>query len=408
MTLGSVSQSEIPFVRSGPEDGQGALVALFKKSYAMTEAEAHALSSRCQLRPLSEGASIVREGEPATMIHWIVAGRASVSRYSHREGRLTLVDLVPGEVVGEIAFLRQDPNAVYSATVQAREGSLIASASFSVLRGESGLESVRVKLVERFGQIAAERLEATSALTVDAMSTGLWRERRLALHLSTIIAVLALFVVLSNSLDMIRKLALTRMSEATFVTVFYYAFDTVFGVMFFWLIRTLQEPPRALGLHLIRWPRQVAAGLVWSLPALAGAAAIRGWLHPDERVLSVYALTGGYHLIPDGAAPTALMVGYVLYLCPVQEYVVRAGVQAPIMNAFGARLAGVGAVVSTLVAATMFGALHIVFGVAVVVLAAFVGLYWGIVFVRTRSVLAVAVSHMVVGVAAFYWFGLIR
>ena len=206
------------------------------------------------------------------------------------------------------------------------------------------LESVRVKLVERFGQIAAERLEATSGLTVDAMSTGLWRERRLALHLSTIIAVLALFVVLSNSLDMIRKLALTRMSEATFVTAFYFAFDTALGVMFYWLIRTLNEPPRALGLNLIRWPRQVAAGLAWSLPALAGAAAIRGWLHPDEPVLSVYALTGGHHLIPDGAAPTAVMVGYVLYLCPVQEYIARAGVQAPIMNAFGVRLAGVGAV----------------------------------------------------------------
>ena len=315
---------------------------------------------------------------------------------------------MPGEVVGEIAFLRQDPNAVYSATVQAREGSLIASASFSILRGESGLESVRVKLVERFGQIAAERLEATSALTVDAMSTGLWRERRLALHLSTIIAVLALFVVLSNSLDMIRKLALTRMSEATFVTVFYYAFDTVFGVMFFWLIRTLQEPPRVLGLHLDRWPRQVAAGLVWSLrpgrrrgdPRLASSGRTGSLgLRLDRRISPHPRWRGADG--PDGR------------LCPVPvpgsgNTSVRAGVQAPIMNAFGARLAGVGAVVSTLVAATMFGALHIVFGVAVVVLAAFVGLYWVFAFVRTRSVLAVAVSHMVVGVAAFYWFGLIR
>ena len=78
------------------------------------------------------------------------------------------------------------------------------------------------------------------------------------------------------------------------------------------------------------------------------------------------------------------------------------------MNAFGARLAWVGAVVSTLVAAVMFGAMHVGFGDTAVLITTLAGLYWGIVFVRTRSVLVVAVSHIVVGVAAFYWFGLIR
>jgi membrane protease YdiL (CAAX protease family) len=136
------------------------------------------------------------------------------------------------------------------------------------------------------------------------------------------------------------------------------------------------------------------------------AGGIRSWLHPDEATLSIYALTGA-HSLRSAFALTSFLA-YIVYLCPIQEYVARAGVQAPIMNAFGARLAWVGAVVSTFVAATVFGAMHIGFGVLAVFLTALVGLYWGIVFVRTRSVLAVSVSHMVLGVAAFYWFGLIR
>jgi membrane protease YdiL (CAAX protease family) len=56
----------------------------------------------------------------------------------------------------------------------------------------------------------------------------------------------------------------------------------------------------------------------------------------------------------------------------------------------------------------VFGAMHISFGVLAVLLTTLVGLYWGIVFVQTRSVLAVSVSHMTLGVAAFHWFGLIR
>jgi hypothetical protein len=87
-------------------------------------------------------------------------------------------------------------------------------------------------------------------------------------------------------------------------------------------------------------------------------------------------------------------LSFVVYLCPIQEYVARAGVQAPIMNAFGTRLAWVGAVISTFVAAIVFGAMHISFGVLAVLLTTLVGLYWGIVFVQTRSVLAVSVSHI--------------
>ena len=296
----------------------------------------------------------MREAEQATTVHWIVAGRASVYRHTHREGVLALLDLEPGEVAGEIAFLERIPTRSTAPPFgRARAPwshprALRASAAIRLWRAR------KIRLVESFARIAAKRLTATSALTAEAMSTGLWRERRLALHLSSIIAVLALFVVLSNSLDFLRKLASTRMSDAAFLTGFYFAYDTALGVVFFWLIRTLQEPATALGLQITGWPRQVAAGLVWSVPALAGAAALRAWLHPDEQLLSIYALSGGRGFLSPGAL--AGLVAYVLYLCPVQEYVTHApAFTAPIMNAFGARLSGVGAVVSTLVADSVRG-----------------------------------------------------
>lgn len=377
------------------------------QSCGLAPDEAADLAARCELRAYGAGEEIVREGERATAIHWIASGRAAVCRDTASEGRLQLVILMPGAVIGEIAFLRDDPGAAYSATVVAQAGMVGASIPYDVLRNEPALRAVSATLARHFGRIAAERLSATTAFTADAMSAAIARERRLARHLSIVITVMAIFVVLSNSRpDMARAVSALGLSEVTFTSLFYFVFVGLLGVLFRWLIRALGEPPEALGLQRTDWRAQVAAGLRWSIPGLVVAAALRAWLFPNEPVLSIHAAEVDTALLTPGAV--ALLAGYVLVLCPVQEYVTRAGVQAPILNAFGASRARLGAAVSTLVAAVTFGAMHIAYGVGPVLLTTLVGLYWGVAFVHTRSVLAIAVSHVVLGFAAFYWFGLIR
>lgn len=388
-------------------DAVAPLATVLEQSCALSAEEAAALATRCEVRAYPDGGEIVREGERATAIHWIASGRAAVCRDTPGEGRLRLVVLTPGAVIGEIAFLRDDRDATYSATVVAQDGMTGASISHEMLRKEPALHAVSAKLTRYFGRIAAERLSATTAFTAEAMSVAIARERRLARHLSIVITVMAIFVVLSNTRpDMARALAAFGLSEVAFTGLFYFVIVGLLGVLFRWLIRALGVPREALGLQRHDWRAQIAAGLLWSVPGLVAAAVLRGWWFPDESVLSIHAFNGGRALLSPGAV--ASFLGYALVLCPVQEYVTRAGVQAPILNAFGASRARLGAAVSTLVAAVTFGAMHIAYGVGPVLLTTLVGLYWGVAFVRMRSVLAIAVSHIVLGVAAFYWFGLIR
>ncbi len=386
------------------DDPAATLARLFETTYRLAGPEAAALARRCRLRTLADADIIVREGEPATAVHWIVAGQAMVCRDTADEGRLALLALGPGAVIGEIAFLRDDADAAYSATVVAEAGTLCAAIDHAALRGEPALQAAAARLADRFGRIAADRLSATTAFTAESMSAAIAHERRLARHLSMVIMVMAGFVVLSNSrAELARQMAL---GEAAFVSLFYVVFDGLLGVLFYGLLRALGEPPEALGLRRAGLGRQAAAGVLWSLPALAAAAAARAWLYPGEPVLSVHALAAGGTLLSGPVV--ALFLAYLLVLCPVQEYVARAGVQAPILRAFGASRARLGTVVSSLVAAVTFGAMHIAYGLMPVLLTTAIGLYWGAVFVRTRSVVAVSVSHMLLGTAAFYWFGLIR
>ncbi|MBL8701483.1 MAG: cyclic nucleotide-binding domain-containing protein [Alphaproteobacteria bacterium] len=383
------------------------LAAILERSCGLAPGDAAVLARHCVLRDYRPGEAIVREGERASAIHWIAAGRADVCRETASEGQLRLVELHPGAVIGEIAFLRDDPAAAYSATVVAQDGMTGASIPHARLRGDPALQPVSERLARHFGRIAAERLSATTAFTAEAMSAAIARERRLARHLSVVIMLMAVFVVLSNSRpDLGRALAALELGEVAFTSLFYFVYVGAIGVVFRWLIRALGEAPEALGLQLHDWRRQLAAGLAWSLPGLVVAAAMRAWLYPREPVLAIHARDGGEALLTPAAL--ALLVGYVVVLCPVQEYITRAGVQAPILNAFGASRARLGIVVSTLVAAVTFGAMHIAYGVWPVLLTTLVGIYWGIAFVHTRSVVAISTSHVVLGVAAFYWFGLIR
>ena len=380
--------------------------SLLQRRHGLDLREAAALAAAADFQAFEEEAPLVREGEAAAHLFWLVRGRLTIHRHTLGEGPILIRERQPGEVIGEISFLLDDPEARYSATVLAHEGSTCARLPFAILRGEAALQPIRAKLYASFARTAAERLSSTTGLAAEAMSLALSRERRLAFHLGMALMVMAGFVVLSNArLELMHELFAGRLSQAEFTNLFYVLFDACLGLLFVFLVRALDLPAETLGLQWVGWRRQIASGLLWSLPALAGAAAVRAYVHPDEPVFSLYARQ-------DGAppwSPVAILslVAYVALFCPIQEFIARAGIQAPILDAFR-RHAPLGAVVSTLVAAVTFGALHIAYGVGPVLLTGAIGLYWGVAFLYTRSVLAITVSHMILGVAAFYGFGLIR
>ena len=383
-----------------------ALHTLLRRQHGLADEDAARLSGSCEWRRYPEAAAVVREGEPADALYFLIEGRASIHRRTEGEGRLPILERPAGEVIGEISFLLDDRQACYSATVLAHDRAICACLPFATLR-TAALQSARLQLYRSFARTAAERLSSTTGLTAEMMSLALARQRRLAFHLGMTLTVMAGFVVLSNlSVDLAREAALWRLDQAQFRSLFYSLFDSFLGVLYVFLVRALDAPPETLGLQTTDWRRQVASGLAWSVPALIVACALRAFAYPDEAPLSLYALHDG---APAWSATTLpLLAAYVLVLCPVQEFIARAGIQAPIANAFGERRARLGAVVSAAVAAVSFGAMHIVYGVATVLLTTLIGLYWGVVFSFTRSVLAVSVSHAVLGAAAFYWFGLIR
>jgi membrane protease YdiL (CAAX protease family) len=98
-------------------------------------------------------------------------------------------------------------------------------------------------------------------------------------------------------------------------------------------------------------------------------------------------------------------VALYLLLTPVQEFVARCGIQAP-LYAFlqGSELKrhGLAIVVSNLV----FSAAHAHIGFAFAAATFIPGLFWGWIIARTNSLLAASLSHFVIGEAGIFLFGI--
>jgi membrane protease YdiL (CAAX protease family) len=94
-----------------------------------------------------------------------------------------------------------------------------------------------------------------------------------------------------------------------------------------------------------------------------------------------------------------------LLLTPVQEFVARCGIQAPLyafLQGSELKRASLSIVVSNLV----FSAVHAHIGLAFALLAFIPGLFWGWLFLRTNSWLGASLSHLFVGGAAIFLFGI--
>jgi membrane protease YdiL (CAAX protease family) len=183
----------------------------------------------------------------------------------------------------------------------------------------------------------------------------------------------------------------------------------VFALIFLPVILLSGFPPQFLGLRIDNWRCALRIGLgatavfitlmaafkwllIVSLPQLAGAP-----------LISFADIEAGHGTVETGGWFWAAFLVYVM-LTPLQEFVARCGVQAP-LYAFlpGSQLKR--QAWSIVVSSLVFAAAHVHIGLAFAIAAFIPGLFWGWLFARTNSLLAVAVSHILIGGAGVFLFG---
>lgn len=354
------------------------------------------------------GETLFREGErTGGCLYIIVSGEVSLCKCGHdplTRAPLEYEIAVRGndEIVGSVSLLDRRPA---SATARCRTDVRAAVLDLNAIPRGSLPRRVRRALENQLAFHMATKLRDTLDARVDALR----HEAELAGYRNAI----ALVLVGALSMLSVYTLALGAVAGLNLPSEARLAITPLVILMFaaaFWSVIRLSRFPLAFyGLRLDNWRPAVALALKASLGFIAIMAGVK-WLLivlvPHVQHLSVVA-PAGISLGGGGQVswPTyaAIVVFYVLFV-PAQEFVARCGIQAP-LYAFlgGSELTR--RTWAILVSNFAFAAAHAHTNPTFALASFLPGIFWGWLFARTHSLLAVSVSHVLIGGAGIFLFG---
>jgi CRP-like cAMP-binding protein len=379
-------------------------IALFAR---LSESRREALRQHMGVRRFAAGERVFAEGEPNPgLLYVVIEGEVSIcnrgkSFSTHTMGDYEISVLGKDRVLGAVSFL---DGGVYSSSAFAKTPLMLAMLDFS------GLASPEAKKLRP--PIVAE---LRRKLTMDARAAvsdrlgSLEQEAEFSRYkhavgriVVTTLSLLSVYTLLLSLLPQFMVALTVNFAISPFIIVMFAAFMGP-------VILRSGFPPSFFGLQTANWKSALAFSVAASLAFLAAGALLK-WvlIHRTETFagLSLFGVADVKVNMHEAMMSPLywVAVGLYLTLTPIQEFVARSCLQAPLYAFldgpdFWRKLW------SILVSNLVFAAAHSHISFAFAMTAFIPGLFWGWIFARTNSLLAAAASHFMIGGAGIFLFG---
>ena len=343
------------------------------------------------------GEIIMREGDSADCFFEIVQGSVEVLKKDpDRDVQHRLTVLGTYDTVGELQLL--DPGS-RSATIQTLEATKLLVIPFSLLHslseGENTLETkIKLKLASTLGK----RLRQTNETAVKSLMETLEQAKKRAVLGGLVAKVLLGTCLYIYVLGVIDSLALPSSSYVTVPLLI------VWLGFIIHLVKFSGYPLEMYGITLKNWYPIALESLKFTLPAAVVVVLFKATLVysiPAFYDLPVFDLSASMGM-SDGQLVFAIAV-YGLFVAPMEELLLRGGFQGSLQLLLTGQRKNI---VAILLAGVAFSALHVHLSLSMALVTLPVALFWGWLYSRQGSVVGPAVSHMVLGVFAFFVVGL--
>lgn len=416
-------------------DDKHDLHALAKQSILrhFDEDELNLLLQRARREVYEAGNVIAEEGDPGERIYFITDGKVEIVKRAkgHGDGEHQIATIGSGSCVGEMSLVDAKPR---SATIRAMRRTEMISVAIDDVQREPAL---RQKILANLSPVLSERLRYTNDVTVAALSEELdhLREKHSmgAFLLVTICATSIYSLMLVGVETFARFLPSRGFLTATVITAL--------AAGCYYYVKRSHFPNTVFGLTRENWRASVRESLRYTLFFLLGLVVVK-WLIIILGDLREPLFRPGDAFETHRVSMATWLFAVALYalLAPVQEFIARGLLQSSIFYFFPdsgslradnplarsdsapqssvlvqkatwfgikhyrARTARTwkAIVISNLLFCAMHGHLGIGFAIAVFI----PGLFWGWLYSRHKTLVGVAVSHMIIGVFSVYVLGI--
>ncbi|MDZ4790860.1 MAG: cyclic nucleotide-binding domain-containing protein [Hyphomicrobiales bacterium] len=308
----------------------------------------------------------------------------------------------PNEIFGAMSVLDGQPASV---TVRAKTPLTIAVLDLARDGMNKPARRIRNAIVSDLRRRLADRARAS----IDDKVASLQQEAEFARYRyavgNILVAALSMLSVYTLALSLIpsfENLLEVNFAASPFIIVF-------FALIFFPVIRRSGFPLAFFGMRLDNWRYAMTCALVASGIFLALGVAVK-WaiimFSPSLSGMTVISFAD----VQVAQQPAMMSPWYwaavclYLILTPLQEFVARCGIQAPLyafLDGSEVKRRMISIFVSTLVFSSAHAHISLEFAAA----AFLPGILWGWIFARTNSLLAASVSHFIIGGAGVFLLG---
>jgi len=367
-----------------------------------------ALTNSLHIERFSAGDTLFREGErTGGKLYIVLSGEVSICKCGFdplTRAPLEYEIAVRGaeQIVGSVALLDRQPA---SATARCRTDVTVAVLDLDEIPSGPLSRKVRHALTTQLSLHLATKLRNTLSQQVEALR----HEAELAGYRNAIalvlVAALSMLSVYTLALGAIAGLDLSSEARLAITPLVI----LMFAAAFWSVIRLSRFPLAFYGLRLDNW-RPALSFALWTSAAFVIVVAGVKWmlisLLPHVHHMSVFAPA---NISLDGQQQVSwlaygvIVVIYALFV-PAQEFVARCGIQAPLYAFLGGSEI-VRQSCAILVSNFAFAAAHAHTNPTFALASFIPGIFWGWLFARTHSLLAVSVSHVIIGGSGIFLFG---
>lgn len=369
----------------------------------LTPVQVDSLAALWEERTYAPGDYLLREGEADAFVYVLLEGHAELVKNTSLGGRPSRIgELRRGDTFGEVKIVDRQPS---SASVVATTRMSVVALDLDVFDRQAALAEARATVWRNVGQILAERLRRTSVTGADAIQRELAESEARAYAGRFFVFMFAMIAILELAFSALDLVPLIHRPPDSILS-----FIFIIGSAFFVLL-LLRRTPFSLESYGLTF----RGGWAHALRALTSTVPILVLLLLVKLALMRWVPSMAERPLFDPSALFAgrpfdwgfFVVAMLLYAihAPFQEFVTRAGLQGSLQHFLRVppgRVDWKSIVIANLLYASAHGYIGFWFSVV-----AFVpGLFWGWMFARQRSLIAVSVSHIAIGWWALFTLGL--